>query len=37
MIYRFELLANLQDHANMNESGDNEQSDHARKVIMVLY
>jgi hypothetical protein len=27
---------NLQDHADMNESGGHEQNDHARKVIMVL-
>ena len=33
----WQVQVNLQDHANMNESGDNEQNDHARKVIMVLY
>jgi hypothetical protein len=30
-----QVQVNLQDHANMNDSGDNEQNDHARKVIMV--
>jgi hypothetical protein len=33
----WQVQVNLQDHANMNESDDNEQNDHARKVIMVLY